>query len=299
MPDDASQIARIADYLPKASPVWIGSLQCDSQAEPRPNLHNALVALREDLRIADIVAYDEMLRAAIISRPVPSMILQEADTLLEFAPGRETDDVSALQELLQIAGLEKIGKDVVHQAVDLRARERAFHPLRDYLNDLQWDETPRLQNWLADYLGAEDNEYHRIIGPMFLLMMVARIVEPGCKADYMLVLEGPQGAMKSTACQVLGGQWFSDALPDVKSAGKDVAQHLNGKWLIEVAELSALDKAEASALKAFITRAVERYRPSYGRKEVIEPRQCVFIGTTMRPSICATRPAGAVFGRLR
>lgn len=258
---------------------WLGSTQCDSRAEPRPNLFNVLLALRDDPRISELFAYDEMLRAPVLSAPVPGKVIQECDARFVARPVRD-DDVTALQEFLQQSGLETIGKDVVHQAVDLRARERSFHPVRQYLDGLVWDDTARLDRWLAAYLGAEENAYHRAIGPMFPTMMVARIYQPGCKADYMLVLEGPQGALKSTACQVLAAPWFSDALPDVRSAGKDVAQHLNGKWLIEVAEMSALDKADASALKAFITRDTERYRPSYGRKEVIEPRQCVFVGTT-------------------
>jgi predicted P-loop ATPase len=260
----------------RAAADWLGQAQCDSRAEPRPNLFNVMLALREDSRISELFAYDEMLRAPILVRSLPN---KADDSALAPHPVRD-DDVGVLQELLQRSGLEKIGKDVVHQAVDLRAHERSFHPVRDYLNALRWDGVPRLSNWLPVYLGAENSDYHRTVGPMFLEMMTARVLEPGCKADYMLVLEGPQGTLKSTACQILAGRWFSDALPDIRSAGKDVSQHLNGKWLIEVAEMSALDKAEASALKAFITRTTERYRPSYGRKEGIEPRQCVFAGTT-------------------
>jgi predicted P-loop ATPase len=261
----------------KSAP-WLGACQTDMTASPRGNVHNALIATRMDPRLQNCFAYDEMLRAPVLRTPVPGGVIEHSPPPLP-RPVRD-EDVTLVQEFLQCAGLETIGKDVVHQAVDLRARECSFHPVRDYLEGLRWDNTTRLGDWAVRYLGADDIPYNRAVGEMFIISMVARIYSPGCKCDHMVVLEGPQGTLKSTTCEILGGQWFSDALPDLRTGGKDVSQHLNGKWLIEIGELAALDKSEAAALKAFVTRREEKYRPSYGRKDVTEARQCVFVGTT-------------------
>jgi hypothetical protein len=170
-------------------------------------------------------------------------------------------------------------KDIYEDVLAVAARENSCHPIREYLDTLKWDHCERLKTWLCYYLGAEHSSYVETIGRAFFVVLVARIFKPGCKQDYMLILEGPQGAFKSLACETIAGEFFSDHLPDLRE-GKDVSQHLQGKWLIEVAELSALSRAEAAHMKAFITRRVECYRQSYGRREVIQPRQCIFIGTT-------------------
>jgi predicted P-loop ATPase len=237
-------------------------------------VQNAYLALKHDPDIRNAFAFDEMLRAPVMRHEIGDPA-QTCDPLRLVTD----EDVTTLQRWLQRAGLKRCSRQTAADAMwEYARKERSFHPVRDYLDSLKWDNKERIGTWLHDYLGAELTGYTEHIGKLFLISMVARIRQPGCQADHMPVFEGPQGQLKSTACAVLGGPWFSDNLPDVTT--KDAAQHLRGKWLIEVAEMHAMNRAEATLLKSFISRTTERYRPPYGRLDVIEPRQCVFAGTT-------------------
>lgn len=167
---------------------------------------------------------------------------------------------------------------LVAETIEVIAREHAFHPVRIYLEGLVWDGTSRIDDWLTDLLGAAGNDYTRLVARFFLIGMVKRVMEPGCKFDYCLVLEGRQGMFKSSALRVLGGPWFKDT--DLDLQNKDAMTALQGAWLYEIAEMDSLTRAEASKQKSFLSRQVDEFRPVYGRREVRLPRQVVFAGTT-------------------
>jgi predicted P-loop ATPase len=236
---------------------------------------NLIVALKTLTQLQGAFTYDLFADQVMIERALSNW----HTNLGSKFPKILTDaDESVVNEIIQRSGLLGINTSTLHAAIVYVAMENAYHPVKKYLDGLEWDKSPRVMSWLHDCLGCELNDYTAQIGKMFLLQMVARIYEPGCKADYVLILEGPQGRMKSWALERLARPWFSDDLPDLRN--KDAKQHLRGKWLIEIAELLRMQRADILAFKSYITRVTDIYRPPYGHNEISQPRQCVFSATT-------------------
>ena len=166
-------------------------------------------------------------------------------------------------------------------AVAKVADDRSYHPIREFLDALpEWDGVRRVDTLLVDYLGAEDNAYVRAVTRKTLCAAVCRVLNPGCKFDTMLVLNGPQGVGKSTLISRLAGEWFSDSLNLGDTKDKTAAEKLQGYWILEIGELAGLRKAEVETLRSFLSRQNDIYRASFGRRATPHLRQCVFFGTT-------------------
>ena len=251
---------------------WQQGLLRSDRGHPLPVLANAIHALRRAPEWAGVLCHDEF-AVATRTRRAPPWISGEAKRL-EMEWSDRSDLLSA--EWFQQNGI-MVPATVAAQAVEAVARDRYIHPVRDYLDQLEWDGTPRIGGWLSTYLGAADEWYVRAVGPRWLISAVARIYEPGAQVDCALILEGAQGIRKSSALRILGGAWFTDRLSDL--ASKDAAIEVNGAWIIEIAELETMSRAEVGTIKAFISRTVDRFRPPYGKRTVALPRQCVFAGT--------------------
>lgn len=171
-------------------------------------------------------------------------------------------------------------KENVSEAVLTVAASNRFHPVREYLEKLEWDGTERIDTWLTDHFGAADTPYVRAVARKTLVGAVGRIFQPGIKFDTMLVLEGAQGIGKSTGIRMLAGDdWFCDGLPgDLTKA--DAVQALQGAWIIELSELEGLSRSQVTTIKAFLSRQVDRARFAYERHAKDYSRQCIFIAST-------------------
>lgn len=180
----------------------------------------------------------------------------------------------------------------VKEAVETVAYRAGYDPVIDYLSGLVWDGTARLSTWLQTYCAATDSPHVRLVGARWMISAVARTFAPGCKADHVLLLEGNQGEGKSTVAQILAvrPEWYTDDLADPGS--KAAAEQLQGKWIVELAELASMRRKEIDEVKAFISRTADNYRTPYARVALLRDRTCVFLGTT-NPGAYLVDPTGS------
>jgi predicted P-loop ATPase len=253
-------------------PPWAHRLRLDLAGTPERNEANVITALSCDEAFAGTLVFNEFRQEIIVARNLP----WDDQALPLPRPWTVADDVRCA-EWLQRRDIN-VTPVVVSRSIMAVARDVRIHPIRDYLNALSWDAVGRLDRWAITHLGTEDTPLNRAFGALWMISAVARVMDPGAKADHMLILEGPQGARKSTALKVLAGEeWFTDELAEIGS--KDAAQQMRGVWVIEIAELDAIGRAEVSRIKAFLSRTIDRYRPPYERYVIDVPRQCVFAGS--------------------
>ena len=257
-------------HTPTIAEGWKARLLTNSKGHFSAGVANILTALRNAPEWAGVLRFNESALQVEVLKTRPPW---DDSRALPFAWSDEDDIRTAAW--LQHQGI-MAAKETAGQAVQTVARDHSFHPVRDYLNGLVWDKIPRLDGGATLYLGADPSDYARAVFSKFLIGAVARVYRPGCKSDCSLILEGPQGTLKSTALRTLAEPWFSDEIADLGS--KDAAMQARGVWIIELSELDSMSKSEVSRIKAFMSRQVDRFRPSYGRRVIEAPRECVFAG---------------------
>jgi predicted P-loop ATPase len=272
---------------------WRRQLHLTPTKQPRPLLTNAAIAFRLAPEWQGVLGYNEFALTVVTLRPPPWR--KAEDNSWNPTPWTDDDDVSAAI-WLQNEGIA-VSEQVAHLAAKKVAKESTFHPVRDYLNGLVWDGTPRVESLAEKYFGAEKSDYHRAVSRCMLIAAVARIMIPGCKHDHMPILEGEQDKGKSTAIRLLFEPWFTDDLSELGT--KDAAMQLRSAWGVEVGELAAMTRAEIERIKAFVTRRTDRFRPPYGRSVIEAPRQSVFVGSTNADTYLKDETGGRRFWPLK
>jgi predicted P-loop ATPase len=271
--DDA--MTRLLDSPPSKIASWRDLLiyRPTKSRSPQPErlLANALIALRH------APAWDGVLGFNSFSQRVVTLSRTPWGTSAGIL-WSDVDD-SLATEWLQQEGSIFVASTVVAEAVRTVAQEHQFHPVRTYLEGLVWDGVPRIGSWLATHLGCQDSEFIRAVGPRWLISAIARVFDPGCQVDCVLLLEGPQGLKKSSALRALvGDEWFTDHIAELGS--KDSRLDLLGKWVVEMSELASMRKTETEKVKAFLTARTDHFRLPYDRRATDVPRQNVFAAST-------------------
>lgn len=250
---------------------WLGGLTLDKQGKIDGTIDNIVHVLSYDPKLKGVFALDDFSkRGVILKTPV---WWREGRTPIH----NDTDDFYLEQYLEFTYGISSPTK--VLKALAIAADKAAFHPVRNYLNSLSWDGTPRIETLFNLFLGAEDSEYTRQISRKWFTAAVSRVFKPGCKFDNMIIFVGTEGKGKSTLVDKLGSPWFSDTPVDLRNK-KESMEELQGVWIMEWGELTSFRTASVEQVKNFVGKRIDRFRAPYGRRVDDYPRQCIFMGST-------------------
>lgn len=252
---------------------WAEELTVNSKGEYDNSAPNINLILQNDQILKNCYSLNTFDFRRYILRNTP---WRKIESLKTPEPMRDVDYSGIRNYIECIYGINSSMK--IDDAFAIDVERRGFHPIQQYILSTQWDHINRVDTLLIDYFGCDDNAYTRAAIRKSLCAAVARVFEPGTKFDMVLILVGEQGTYKSTFLRKLGANWFSDTFTTVQ--GKEAYEQLQGAWIIEMAELSALKKSEVENIKQFISKCDDAFRPAYGRTVEIYKRQCVFFGTT-------------------
>ncbi|HEY5797699.1 MAG TPA: virulence-associated E family protein [Bosea sp. (in: a-proteobacteria)] len=253
---------------------WQMELVTNEDGKTKPGVtKNWALFLEHHPAMEGVFAWDAFKLRVVLNERPPWEHKREAWT------PRTLQDRDYSEAVMWLEGLHMTPKaSNIAAVIQTVAEHSSFDRLREYLEGLKWDGKPRLDNWLTYYMGVEDGVHARAVGKRWLISSVARGLEPGCKVDTMPILEGPQGALKSTALRRLySDEFFTDELSDIGS--KDAKMEMQGVWGLEVGEMHRFGAAETSAVKKFLSSQNDRFRPPYGRSIIEAPRRVVLLGT--------------------
>lgn len=249
---------------------WTSELTVNTKGEYENSANNLNIIFQFDPFLKNAFKLNTFDNKRYVTKTLPWRKIEDVEPLRDV-------DYSGVRNYIEcIYGI--VSSQKVDDALALEIEKKKFHPIIKYIKSLQWDGIPRVNTLLIDYFGAEDNAYTRAAIRKMLCAAVTRVFHPGTKFDTALILVGPQATYKSTFVKKLGKNWFSDTFTTVQ--GKESFEQIQGAWLVEIAELSGLKKAEVETIKHYISKCEDSFRPAYGRTIETYKRQCVFFGTT-------------------
>ncbi|WHX62345.1 virulence-associated E family protein [Peribacillus frigoritolerans] len=253
---------------------WKELLEVTRYGNYKSNVNNITLIFNNDENLKGKFAYNLLIKSPEI---IGKTYWKRARDTHQITPN---DEAALRNYFARNYGIQS--KQAIEDVLMEMVLENMYHPVKDFLESVRdkWDGKPRIDTLLIDFFSAEDTELNRMQTRLTLIGAIKRIMQPGCKFDYVLTLKGDQGIGKSTFFQTLAvnPDWFSDSLEDTK--GKDAKDQLKGNWFIELGEMAAVSKKDQKNIKQFIASMVDEYRPAYGKTKLSFARQNIFVAST-------------------